>query len=110
MRLAPYRKIILSVEFTALSILIGSMLVFPKIADGKPLSPVLWLIPIAASFLVISGFAANLYLRWIENPDTQAATKTQKAFVYLVILSLYTIWFIAIGQAWILQLQLATES
>lgn len=101
--LAPYRKIILYIEFTALIILIGSMLTFSKIAGEKPIGPALWVIPILASFFVISGFAANLYIRWIENPDTQAATATQKLFVYMVILALYAVWFTALGQAWLVQ-------
>lgn len=100
MRLAPYRKLILAIEFAALAVLIGSMLIFSKIAGENPIKPIFWLIPFSASFLIISGFAANLYIRWIESPDTQAATNIQKMFIYLVILSLYSVWFIAVGQAY----------
>lgn len=107
MRLAPYRKIILTLEVIALVVLIGSMLVFSKIAENYPINPVLWIIPISASFFVISGFAANLYIRWIENPESQAATVTQKWFIWLVILSLYAVWFIAVGQALLLQQQIS---
>lgn len=106
MRLAPYRKIILTLEFIALAVLIGSMLVFRKVAENHPLTSGLWIIPISASFFVISGFAANLYIRWIESPESQAATATQKIFVWLVILSLYGVWFIAVGQAFLLQQQI----
>jgi len=109
MRLAPYRKIILSIEFIALAVLIGSMLTFSKVAGADPISPFWWLLPIISSFLVISGFAANLHIRWIENPDTQAATKTQKVFVYLVMLSLFAVWFIAVGEAWLMQQQLSNS-
>ena len=103
MQLKPYRKIILIIEFVALVVLLGSMFTFAQLSDGKPLDPRLWLIPIAASFFVISGFAANLYIRWIENPDTQSATHVQRLFIYLVIFSLYAVWITAVGQAWNLQ-------
>lgn len=106
MQLTPYRKAILIVQFSALFILVGSMFIFAKMAADTPPAPELWLIPIIASLLVISGFAANLHIRWIENPDTQAATKTQKFFVYIVIFSLYAIWFIALAQAWLANQQL----
>ena len=100
MRLSPYRRIILWIEFIALIVLLGSVFLFSRASGGTSIAPSLWLIPILASLLVISGFSANLHIRWIENPDTQVATATQKAFVYVVILSLYAVWFIAIARAW----------
>ncbi|WP_033417097.1 hypothetical protein [Hahella ganghwensis] len=102
MQLTPYRKTILIVEFVALIILVGSMVMFGQFTEqGEPPSPVLWLIPISASLLVISGFSANLYIRWVENPDTQRANPIQRMFIYLLIASLYLIWLFAVGQAWL---------
>ncbi|OZG74303.1 hypothetical protein BTA51_04630 [Hahella sp. CCB-MM4] len=102
MQLTPYRKLILTVEFIALVVLIGSMVIFGQFTEnGEPPAPILWLIPITASFLVISGFSANLYIRWIESADTRQANTIQRLFIYLLIASLYLIWFFAIGQAWL---------
>ncbi len=102
MQLTPYRNIILAVEFVALIVLIGSMVIFSQFTEGgEPPIPALWLIPIIASLLVISGFCGNLYIRWIENPDTQKANRVQRLFIYLLIASLYIFWIIAVRQAWI---------
>ncbi len=111
MQLTPHRKTILTVEFVALVVLIGSMVIFGQFTEnGEPPSPILWLIPIAASFLVISGFSANLYIRWIENPDTRHANTIQRLFIYLLIASLYLIWILAVGQAWLSHQLVSTPS
>jgi len=111
MQLTPYRNIILAVEFIALIVLVGSMVTFSQLTDkGKPPIPALWLIPIIASLLVISGFSANLYIRWIENPDTRQANSIQRLFTYLLITSLYLFWLFSVRQAWISHQMVAATS
>ena len=111
MQLTPYRNTILAVEFIALIVLVGSMVIFGQFTEkGEPPVPALWLIPIIASLLVISGFSGNLYIRWIENPDTRQANKIQRLFIYLLIVSLYLFWLIAVRQAWISHQMVAAAS
>ncbi|ABC33082.1 hypothetical protein HCH_06437 [Hahella chejuensis KCTC 2396] len=106
MRLAPYRRHLIITEFVALAFLIGSMYLFAQMAkQGEVVSPRLWLIPIISSFLVISGFCGNLYIRWVESvsqTDGQSSggKPVQRVFIYLLIVSLYIIWFMAVAQAW----------
>lgn len=96
----PWRRPLLAVEFTALAVLLGSMMLFPRLGEGgAPLSPALLLIPAIASLVVFLSFIGLMYLRWVANVEAEGALK-HKLIFGLLTLTLLTIWAYGIAQTW----------
>lgn len=95
-----WRKPLLITEFGALAVLIGSMMLFTRIAgpDGT-LSPGWLLVPALASLAVFMSFIGLMYLRWVVNIEGGAAFK-HKLIFGLLSLTLVGIWAYSIAGTW----------
>lgn len=93
-----HHKLSLIVEFTALFILIVSMVWIGQIKQaGDPLATWQLALPVIASFFVLSGFLSNMYFRWISSAGGKSSlTQRNQVFFWLLALSLLTVWGFAV--------------
>ncbi|MFD2231955.1 hypothetical protein [Alkalimarinus sediminis] len=93
-----HHKLSLIVEFTALIVLIGSMVWIGQIKQsGAPLATWQLALPVVASFFVLTGFLSNMYFRWISSAGGKSAlTPRNQTFFWLLALSLLSVWCIAV--------------
>ncbi|SFR60998.1 hypothetical protein SAMN05216203_1756 [Marinobacter daqiaonensis] len=96
----PWRRPLLTAEFTALAVLVGSMLLFSSWGSAEtPIHPGWLLIPAAASLVVFLSFLGLMYLRWVAAAGPGRQTRQQWLF-YLLALTLLGVWAFAIVQTW----------
>lgn len=96
----PWRRPLLIVEFAALAVLIGSMLLLGRLGgDGDPISRQWLLIPAAASLAVFISFLGLMYLRWIDASGAGGQTRHKVVFALLT-LTLLGVWAFGIANTW----------
>ena len=95
-----HHKLSLIVEFTALAILIGSMVWIGQIKQaGSALATWQLALPVVASFFVLAGFLSNMYFRWIDSTGGKANTpQRNQLFFWILSLSLLTVWAAAVAK------------
>ncbi|WP_111493754.1 MULTISPECIES: hypothetical protein [Marinobacter] len=96
----PWRRPLLITEFTALAILVGSMMLLGRMAgpDGQ-LNPMWLLIPALSSLAVFLSFIGLMYLRWVANVEAESAFKHKLIFGLLAV-TLLGVWAYSIAQTW----------
>ena len=97
-RMHKHHKLSLIVEFTALIILVASMVWIGQIKQsGAPLATWQLALPVVASFFVLAGFLSNMYFRWVASAGGKSAlTQRNRLFFWLLALSLLSVWCIAV--------------
>ena len=93
-----HHKLSLIIEFSALFILISSMVWIGQIKQaGSPLSTWQLALPVVASFFVLAGFLSNMYFRWVNSAGGQSSiTQRNRIFFWLLALSLFSVWCFAV--------------
>jgi len=93
-----HHKLSLIVEFSALAILIGSMVWIGQIKQaGNALATWQLALPVIASFFVLAGFLSNMYFRWINSAGGKSnTTPRNRVFFWILALSLLSVWCIAV--------------
>ena len=93
-----HHKLSLIVEFTALFVLIASMVWIGQIKQsGTPLVTWQLALPVVASFFVLAGFLSNMYFRWVGSAGGNGAiTQRNRLFFWLLALSLLLVWCMAV--------------
>ena len=95
------RKPLLIIEFTALAILLGSMIWFgSSTPPGEVLAPAWLLVPALASFLVFSSFIALMYLRWVVTAGAERKVRHKLVFALLAA-TMSSVWLYGIANTWI---------
>ncbi|WP_250655555.1 hypothetical protein [Alkalimarinus coralli] len=93
-----HHKLSLIVEFSALIVLVASMVWIGQIKQaGEAISTWQLALPIVASFFVLTGFMSNMYFRWIDSAGGKSSTtQRNRVFFWLLALSLLSVWCIAV--------------
>ncbi|UZE96513.1 hypothetical protein [Alkalimarinus alittae] len=93
-----HHKLSLIVEFTALFVLITSMVWIGQIKQaGAALVTWQLALPVVASFFVLAGFLSNMYFRWIDSAGGKSSlTQRNQIFFWLLALSLLSVWCFAV--------------
>lgn len=95
-----WRRPLLIAEFSALAILVGSMLILGRQETGQaPVSPAWLLVPAAASLVVFLSFLGLMYLRWVAVAAAHQNSRHKMVFAMLA-LTLLAVWAFAIAQTW----------
>lgn len=96
----PWRRPLIAIEFSALAVLLGSMLMLGRLAgpDGQ-INPLWLLIPAISSLTVFLSFIGLMYLRWVANVEETAQVKHKLVFGILT-LTLLGVWAYSIAQTW----------
>ena len=97
-RMHKHHKLSLIIEFTALIVLVASMVWIGQIKQsGAPLATWQLALPVIASFFVLAGFLSNMYFRWVTSAGGKSAlTQRNQIFFWLLALSLLSVWCIAV--------------
>lgn len=97
----PWRKPLLITEFTALAVLVGSMFLIGRLADGSMAIHPLWLVvPAIASLAVFLSFIGLMYLRWVVAAEAERSLRHKVIFSLLAI-TLLGVWVYGIANTWI---------
>ncbi|TBW58183.1 hypothetical protein EZI54_04840 [Marinobacter halodurans] len=97
----PWRRPLIAIEFSALAVLLGSMLLMGRLAgpDGQ-VNPLWLLVPALSSLAVFLSFIGLMYLRWVANVEQTAAVKHKIVFGLLTV-TLLGVWAYAITRTWL---------
>jgi len=95
------RKPLLIIEFTALAILLGSLIWFgSSTPPGEVLAPAWLLVPAVASLLVFTSFIGLMYLRWVVTADAEGQIR-HKLIFSLLASTMSSVWLYGIANTWI---------
>lgn len=95
-----WRKRLLIAEFSALAVLLISMISLARVGDpDNPLNPAWLLIPAIASLVVFLSFLGLMYLRWIAEAGGRAPLRSRIVFGLLA-LTLLGVWAFGIANTW----------
>ncbi|TNE81236.1 MAG: hypothetical protein EP339_02255 [Gammaproteobacteria bacterium] len=96
----PLRKIFLTVEFSCLALLLGSMGWFSRqSAGGEEIAPVWLLVPAIASLGVFLSFIGLMYLRWVATAEGANLFRNKVIFSFLAV-TLIGVWLYGIANTW----------
>lgn len=96
-----WRKPLLITEFSALAILVGSMVILSRVAEGGNAISQGWLlVPAVASLAVFLSFLGLMYLRWVSEAGGQGQLRHKITFGLLT-LTLLGIWAFGIARTWL---------
>lgn len=101
-----WRSRLLIIEFSALAVLVGAMLLLPRLgSEQQPITPAWLAIPALASLVVFLCFIALMYLRWVSAATPERASRLRWLFGLLALV-LVSFWGYALLETWqSLQLQ-----
>lgn len=95
-----WRRRLLTLEFTALAILVGSMTFFRQHSAENPLHPAWLLIPALASLLLFLSFLGLMYLRWVAAAADNPRQGVQRLILIILTITLLALWAYGIGKTW----------
>ena len=94
----PWRKALLITEFSALFVLLGSMMLLSNRAQqGLEIATAWLLLPALASLAVFMSFLGLMYLRWVAAAEGKAQ-RLHKLLFALLAAALLSVWAYAIVQ------------
>ncbi|MGO1462993.1 MAG: hypothetical protein ACTHYN_05465 [Marinobacter sp.] len=97
----PLRKALLTIEFSALAVLLASMGWFSSQAEpDHSINPAWLLIPAAASLAVFISFIGLMYLRWVVATSADNQLRHKIVFALLAI-TLMGVWIYGIASTWL---------
>ena len=95
------RKPLLIIEFSALAILLGSMIWLGSTTpEGQVLAPAWLLLPALASLVVFVSFISLMYLRWVVTAGSNQLLRHKLIFALLA-LTMAGVWIYGIANTWI---------
>lgn len=97
----PWRRPLLTLEFSALAVLLGSMLwLSDQAKQGVAISTGWLLVPTLASLGVFGSFIGLMYLRWVAASSAQNRSR-QKLIFAILALTLLGVWVYGIANTWL---------
>lgn len=98
---SPWRRRLLITEFTALALLVGSMLLLSGMGtEDQPISPAWLLIPATASLFVFLSFLGLMYQRWVAAAGNAERSRRHRWLFGILAVVLVSFWGYAIVETW----------
>lgn len=95
-----WRRRLLITEFSALALLVGAMLILPRLgSEQDPVAPAWLVIPGLASLVVFLCFLALMYLRWVAAAAPERTNRLRWLFGLLALI-LVSFWGYAMVETW----------
>lgn len=98
---SPWRRPLLITEFSALALLIGSMVLLSRMgSESQPISPAWLMIPATASLIVFLSFLGLMYQRWFAAAGNAARSRRHQWLFGILAVVLVSFWGYAVLETW----------